>query len=137
MEPTDTKSESDSSWDLDDRCLDDLINDEDDPLPKDCVGYLDELKSINSVHSGDTEELLGNLPKNLSASVPKSMHLLPHLQKTLDLLYANTTYPSYNNKSRPPAPTSNANRAHPASPLPALPTSKQPLVPNRILLWTS
>jgi hypothetical protein len=76
MESTYTKSESDSSWDLDDRCLEDLVDDGDNPLPDNCVGCLDELKSINPLHSGDTEELLRNSPKNLATTVPQSISLL-------------------------------------------------------------
>jgi hypothetical protein len=90
MESTENRSDSDSSWDLDDRCLDDLKHDEDDALPNNC-GCLDELKSINSICSGDTEDLLRNLPKKLSASA-QSIQLPAHVQHNMDILHENSTH---------------------------------------------
>ena len=122
MEPANINSESDSSWDLDDMCLDELINDEDDSLPNDCIGCLDELRSINSICSGDTDELLRNLPQKKAASIPESICLPAQLQHPAPPLHTSPTskLPSFQQSNTSHSSASHAIPSHASLP-PALP----------------
>jgi hypothetical protein len=108
MESTHINSESDGSWDPDDACLVDLQFEGDDSVPDDCFGCLDELKIADSVHSGDTQELLRNLPRkasvSASASVPQSISFPLQHQHNLRSSHVNKKASSHANPSHLPAP---------------------------------
>jgi hypothetical protein len=108
MESTHINSESDGSWDPDDMCLVDLQFEGDDSVPDDCFGCLDELKIADSVHSGDTQELLRNLPRkasvSASASVPQSISFPLQHQHNLRSSHVNKKASSHANPSHLPAP---------------------------------
>jgi hypothetical protein len=131
MESTHINSESDGSWDPDDTCLVDLHFEGDDSVPDDCFGCLDELKIADSVHSGDTQELLRNLPRkaSASASVPQSINFPAHHQHNLRSSHVHTNLHSHTNPSHVPAlPTT----THPPVQQPTEPTKHPPATPSNV-----